>query len=153
MEIIAFLKDKWDYIVKGLAAIGGGVAGLMGGLDTMLRVLMIFMVVDYVSGWCVAIVGHSLKTEDGHLNSAVGFKGIARKCFVLLMVLLASTLDEALGQPIFRSMVVWFYVANEGLSILENLALIGVPFPEAIKTALEQIKERNDKKAPDDTEK
>ena len=153
MTILDFLKEKWDYIIKGLAAVCGGVAGLMGGMDTMLRVLLIFMIVDYVTGWGVAIAGHSLKTEDGHLNSAVGFKGIAKKCFILLAVLLASTLDDALGQPMFRSMVVWFYVANEGLSILENLALIGVPFPEAIKTALEQIKERNDKKPDDDTTK
>lgn len=148
-----FVKDKWDFIVKSAAAVGGAIAGLLGGFDVMLRVLVIFMIADYVSGWVVAIMGHSLKTPDGHLNSQIGFKGIARKCFILLMVLLATTLDQAIEQQIFRSMVVWFYIANEGLSVLENLALAGVPFPAGIKTALEQIKEKNDKPEEDPEEK
>lgn len=138
------IRLHWDSMIKLLAAAAGGIAGLLGGFDTMLRVLLIFMVSDYVTGWIVAIMGHSLKTADGRLNSAIGFKGIAKKCFILLMVLLATTLDKAVEQDIFRSMVIWFYVANEGLSVLENLALAGVPFPKGIKKTLEQIKQKND---------
>lgn len=136
----------WDKIVKLCAAIAGGIAGLFGGWDTMLMVLCVFMIVDYITGWIVAILGHSLKTSDGHLNSQVGAKGIAKKCFILLMVLLANYLDQAVGnEAVFRSMVIWFYIANEGLSIVENAALAGFPFPQGIKNVLEQIKRQNDK--------
>lgn len=141
------MKEYWDKIVKICAGIAGGIVGLLGGWDKMLMVLCVFMVADYITGWIVAILGHSLKTSDGHLNSQVGFKGIAKKCFILLMALLAHYLDIALGgeQAIFRSMVIWFYIANEGLSIVENAALAGFPFPAGIKRVLEQIKEKNDK--------
>lgn len=135
----------WDKIVKTLAAIGGAIAGIFGGWDVMLQVLVTFMVVDYVSGWIVAILGHSIKTESGHLDSRISYKGILKKGLAMLVVLLASKLDEAVGQNVFRNMSVWFYIATEGLSILENLALAGVPFPAAVKKALEQLREKNDK--------
>ena len=111
----------------------------------MLQVLVTFMVVDYISGWIVAILGHSIKTESGHLDSRISYKGILKKGLAMLVVLLASKLDEAVGQNVFRNMSVWFYIATEGLSILENLALAGVPFPAAVKKALEQLREKNDK--------
>ena len=88
----------------------------------------------------------SLKSENGGLNSKVGAKGIAKKCLILLMVWLATTLDTTLGeQYMFRNMVVLFYVANEGLSILENLALTDLPIPQGLKEILEQWKEKGNK--------
>ena len=134
----------WDKVIKILAAAAGAVAGFFGGWDSMLKVLVVFMVVDYISGWIVAILGNSVKTESGHLDSRISWKGILKKGLALAVVLLGAMLDKAVGQAIFRNMAVWFYVANEGLSILENLALAGVPFPESIKQALEQMREKND---------
>ena len=144
------LEATWDKIVKIMAAAAGAIAGLFGGWDTMLMVLVGAMVIDYVTGWIVAIMGLSAKTEGGHLDSRVAVKGLLKKGMEILVVLLAALLDKAVGQAIFRNMVVWFYVATEGLSILENLALAGVPFPSGVKNALEQLREKNDK--PPDTE-
>ena len=142
----------WDKVIKILAAAAGAVAGFFGGWDSMLRVLVVFMVVDYISGWIVAILGNSVKTESGHLDSRISWKGILKKGLALAVVLLGAMLDKAVGQAIFRNMAVWFYVANEGLSILENLALAGVPFPESIKQALEQMREKNDHVQPESDE-
>lgn len=136
----------WDKIVKSLAAIAGAIAGLFGGWDLMLKVLLIFMVTDYVTGWIVAILGNSVKTESGHLDSRISWKGILKKGLALAVVLLGAMLDKTLGQDhAFRTMACWFYIANEGLSILENLALAGIPFPTGFKNMLEQLREKNDK--------
>jgi len=143
----------WDKIVKLLAGIAGGIAGLFGGWDLMLQVLLIFMVVDYVTSWIVATLGNSVKTKTGHLDSRISWKGILKKGLALAVVLLGAMLDKAIGQQAaFRNMAVWFYVANEGLSILENLALAGVPFPAGIKNILEQLREKNDEKSEPEAE-
>ena len=136
----------WDKVVKTMAAIAGAVAGLFGGFDTMLLVLVAFMAVDYVTGLVVAWMGKSHKSDNGHLDSKVGFIGIARKGLMILVVLAGALLDRAMGTEtwVFRNMVIWFYIANEGLSLLENLALAGVPFPARLTKALEQLKEKND---------
>ena len=135
----------WGKALKILSAVAGAVAGLFGGWDTMLKVLVGAMVIDYVTGWAVAILGNSLKTSSGHLDSQIAWKGLLKKGLALLVVLLGALLDRAMGQNVFRNMVVWFYVANEGLSILENLALAGVPFPQSVKKMLEQMREDHDK--------
>lgn len=134
----------WDKACKICAAAAGAIAGLFGGWDTMLMVLVSAMIIDYVTGWIVAILGHSVKTESGHLDSNVAWRGLLKKGMALLVVLLGALLDRAVGQAVFRNMVVWFYIANEGLSVLENLALAGVPFPAGVKRMLEQIREKND---------
>ena len=137
---------SWDKIVKAAAGLAGMVAGLFGGWDTMLMVLVAVMVIDYVSGCVVAAMGRSRKTETGGLDSKVGFIGLGKKMLIILAVLLGALVDRVIGQPVFRSMVIWFYIANEALSILENLALAGVAFPAGMKAALEQIKSRTEKK-------
>lgn len=134
----------WDQIVKWLAAAGGLLAGLFGGWDTMLMVLCACMVIDYISGCVCAAMGKSTKTESGGLDSKIGFVGLGKKMLIILAVLLGALVDRVIGQPVFRSMVIWFYIANEALSILENLALAGVAFPAGMKKALEQIKTKND---------
>ena len=143
------MGNAWDKVVKALAAAAGAVAGIFGGWDTMLKVLVGAMIIDYITGWIVAILGNSIKTESGHLDSNVAWKGLLKKGLALFVVLLGAMLDRAVGQNVFRSMAVWFYIANEGLSILENLALAGVPFPAGVKRALEQLREKEDK-PPDD---
>ena len=136
----------WDKIVKAAAALGGAITGAFGGFDPVFRVLVAMMAVDYISGVAVALLGRSRKTESGHLDSKTGARGIAKKGLMLLVVLIAAMLDTALGteQQIFRQAVIWFYVANEALSILENMALANVPFPQRLLTALEQIRAKND---------
>ena len=98
-----------------------------------LQVLVLFVVLDYITG-LVAAYG------EQSLNSRVGFKGIAKKILLFAPVAVAYWLDMLLGQEILRSLAIFFYIANEGLSMLENLGRAGVPFPEQIQTALEQLK-------------
>lgn len=141
------MENAWDKIVKMLAAVGGAIAGAFGGFDVLLIVLISFMAVDYISGMIVAAMGKSQKTEYGGLSSKVGFSGLAKKGLMMLVVLVAALLDRAIGAPqtsIFRDAACWFYIANEGLSLLENLSLAGVPFPDKLKEKLGQTLKSSD---------
>lgn len=142
----------WDKIVKALAGVAGAIAGLFGEWNTMLTILVVVMAIDYVSGWIVALCGRSPKTEGGGLSSKVGFIGIAKKAFIMLLILLATVLDRAIGTgaAVFQSSLVLYYIANEGLSILENAALMGVKFPEKLRKALETMREKEEE--PPDAE-
>ncbi len=128
----------WDKLVCLAAAAAGGVAGAFGGWDTLLTVLMGMMAADYLSGVAVAVMGRSSKTTYGGLSSKVGAMGLAKKGLMLLVVLVAAMLDRAMGadHAVCRDAVCWFYVANEGLSLLENLSLAGVPFPQRLRELL-----------------
>lgn len=143
----------WDKVLKGLAVVAGAICGLFGEWTTMLTILVVVMAIDYISGWIVALCGRSPKTEGGGLSSKVGFIGIAKKGFIMLLVLLATMLDRAIGHEtmIFQSSLVFYYIANEGLSVLENAALMGVKFPEKIRKALETLRDKEDK--PPDQDK
>lgn len=143
----------WDKILKILAGVAGAVAGLFGEWNTMLTVLVVMMTADYLSGWIVAWCGRSPKTEGGGLSSKVGFIGLAKKGFIMLLVLVATMLDRAIGggTSVFQSSLVLYYIANEGLSVLENAALLGVRFPEKMKRALETMREKEDE-PPDEGE-
>lgn len=133
----------WNNLVRALAAAGGAAAGALGGWDPLLRVLTAMMCADYVSGIAVALMGRSRKTEYGGLSSKVGAMGLARKGLMMVVVLAAAMLDGAMGAgaPVCRDAACWFYIANEGLSLMENLSLAGVPFPEGMKALLGQKKE------------
>lgn len=138
------MEKIWGNVIKAAAAAGGAVAGMLGGWDALMKVLLTMMVVDYLSGVVVAAMGRSHKTEYGGLSSKVGFIGLAKKGLMLAVVLMATMLDGALnlGTAMCRDATCWFYVANEGLSIIENMNLIGVPFPAKIK---EILGEKNEK--------
>ena len=144
----------WDKILKWLAGIAGAIAGLFGEWSTTLTILVAVMAIDYISGVIVAACGKSPKSEAGGLSSKVGFIGIAKKGFIMLLVLLATMLDRAIGNEtmVFQTSLVFYYIANEGLSILENAALMGLPFPEKLKKALETLRDQENKKPPDKTE-
>ena len=135
----------WDKIVKGAAAVGGAIAGLLGEWNLMLTLLAIAMVVDYVSGVIVAWAGKSPKSEGGGVSSSVGFQGLLKKAFIIIIVLLATLLDRALGMGTnpFQMAAVFYYIANEGLSIVENAAIMGVPLPPKVKEALEALKTKS----------
>lgn len=145
----------WDKILKFLAGIAGAVCGLFGEWTTTLTILVVVMAVDYISGVIVAACGRSPKTDAGGLSSKVGFIGIAKKGFIMLLVLLATMLDRAIGNEsmVFQTSLVFYYIANEGLSVLENAALMGIPFPEKIKKALETLRDHEDKPPDTDTDK
>lgn len=137
----------WEKIIKAAAAVAGAIAGLFGEWNVMLTILVAVMAIDYISGLIVAACGRSHKTEAGGLSSKVGFIGLAKKGFIMLIVLLATLLDRAIGNTsmVFQSACVFYYIANEGLSILENAMLLGVPFPERVKNALEEMREKEEK--------
>ena len=141
----------WDKITKAAFAAAGAVAGLFGEWNAMLKIFVAMMALDYATGLIVAVCGRSPKTEGGRLSSKAGFVGICRKAVMILLVGMATLVDRALGNTamVFQSSLVFYYIANEGLSILENAGLLGVQYPEKLRKALEAMREKEDK-PPDD---
>ena len=137
----------WDKIFKGVCVALGAIAGLYGEWTATLTILAVMMAVDYITGVLVAITGKSPKTEGGGLSSKIGFVGLAKKGFIMLIVLVATQLDKAIGNTsmVFQTATVFYYIANEGLSILENADLMGVPFPAFVREKLESMREHKDK--------
>ena len=128
-----------------LGLLGSLIAGAFGGWDAALTTLVIFMAVDYVSGVIVAAVFHkSTKTATGSLKSWIGFKGLCKKCMVLLMVLIAHRLDLAIGAAYIREAVIIGFTANEGLSIIENAGLMGIPLPKVITKAVDALSDKSE---------
>ena len=133
-------------VLAALAAVGSWIANSLGGWDASMQVLVALMVADYLTGVLVAAVWHkSNKSSSGTLNSVAGFKGILKKCAILLLVWIGVLLDQALGSTYARTAVVLFFVGNEGISLLENLGLMGVPFPAFLRRALEALRDQGDK--------
>lgn len=126
-----------------LGIIGSAFAAAFGGWDTALMALVICISVDYVSGSMVALVFHkSRKSETGAYNSAYGLKGLCKKCLMLMFVLVAVQMDRLLGADYVRDAVCIGFCSNEVLSIVENLGLAGVPMPQAVIRALEQLQKK-----------
>jgi len=132
-------------ILAVLALIGGAIANALGGWDGALKVLVIMMICDYITGLLVAGLWHkSPKSDSGALDSKAGFKGIVRKVMILLLVWVAASMDRYLHVNFARVTVILFFVGNEGLSLLENIGLMGVPYPETMKNALEALRQQGD---------
>ena len=132
-----------QYLCTTVGMLGAGLAWAFGGWDTALIALLICMGVDYVSGSVVALVFHkSTKTETGAYNSAYGIKGLCKKGLILLFILPAVQIDRLLGTSYVRDAVCIGFCANEVLSIVENLGLAGIPMPEAVIKALEQLQNK-----------
>lgn len=127
------------------AAVAAAAAELMGGWDASLTTLLLFMAVDYISGLIVAAVfKNSDKSESGALESRAGFKGLCKKGLTLALVLAAARLDVLFcGGAVYRTAVIMFFISNEGISILENLGLMGVKYPQALRNALEVLTSKN----------
>ena len=124
--------------------LGAAISWAFGGWDTALAALVICMAVDYISGSLVALVFHkSPKSTTGSYNSAYGLKGLCKKCLMLLFVLTAVQMDQLMGADYVRDAVCIGFCANELLSITENLGLAGVPLPQAVVKALEQLQAKN----------
>lgn len=139
----------WDKVLKAAAAVAGAVAGFFGEWNVVLTVLLVAMVIDYVAGLIVAMAGRSPKTESGKLSSKAGFMGLAKKAMMILVVLTATLLDRAVGNAtsVFQTATALFYIANEGLSILENAVLLDLPVPNVIRKALDTLKEKGEEDA------
>lgn len=134
-----------NVVLGVLAAAISALAQALGGWDMALKVLIGFMVLDYVTGWLVAAVWHrSGKSASGALESGAGFKGLVKKCMILALVWMAAMLDRVTGSDFVRTAVCLFFIANEGLSILENTAVMGVPYPAFVKNMLDAMKEAGD---------
>lgn len=141
------LTETKAAIMGGAAVIGGMISQAFGGLDAALITLLIFMAVDYVSGLIVAgVFQASDKTETGSLSSAACWQGLARKGMTLVIVLVAAQLDKVLGTAFVRDAVVIAYIVNETISIIENAGLMGLPIPDVIMSAIEQLQGKNEQK-------
>ena len=134
------MKEFWNVIQMVITAIGGWLGYFLGGCDGLLFALMAFVVIDYITGVMCAI-------NDRKLSSEVGFHGICRKVLIFLLVGIANILDvQVIGTgSVLRTAVIFFYLSNEGVSLLENAAHLGLPVPDAIKTVLEQLHDRSEK--------
>ena len=134
-----------DGALAVIAAVGSFVAHALGGWDAAMQVLVALMVADYITGVLLAAVWHkSTKSQSGALDSKAGFKGIIKKAMIFVVVMLGVLLDRAMGVEYFRMAGVLFFVGNEGISLLENLGLMGVPYPEFLHKALEALHEQGD---------
>lgn len=128
------MKEMWNFTQLVLTGIGGFLGGFLGGTDGLLYALITFVIIDYVTGVMCA-------TEAKNLSSEIGFRGIFRKVLIFLLVGIANILDvQVIGAgAVLRTAVVFFYLSNEGISILENAGHIGLPIPTKLKDILEQL--------------
>lgn len=131
------MKEFWNTIQLIFAGVGGWLGYFLGGCDGLLIALVVFAVVDYITGVMCAVA-------DKELSSEVGFKGICRKVLIFILVGIANILDvQVIGTgSILRTAVIFFYLSNEGVSLLENAGHLGLPIPEKLKLVLEQLHDR-----------
>ncbi len=130
------MRDFWNFIQFIITVLGGWIGYFLGGWDGTLYALVMFITIDYVTGVMCAI-------SDRRLSSEVGFRGIAKKVFIFCLVGIGSMLDRNIvgtGDTV-RTAVIFYYLSNEGISILENAARLGLPVPPKIQKVLEQLKE------------
>ena len=134
------MKEIWNWIQIVFAAIGGGIGWFLGGADGFLYALIAFVVIDYITGVMCAIV-------DKKPSSEVGFKGIFKKVLIFILVGVGNIIDvQVLGQAgVLRTAVIFFYLSNEGVSLLENAGHLGLPIPAKLKAVLEQLHDRSEK--------
>lgn len=133
------MKEFWNVIQVVFSGLGAWLGYFLGGNDGLLYALLAFVVLDYLTGVMCAVADHSL-------NSSVGFKGLCHKVLVFVMVGIGHILDtHILGKTgVLRTAIIFFYLSNEGLSLVENAAYLGLPIPEKLKAVLEQLHNRGE---------
>ena len=134
------MKDFWNTIQLIFAAVGGWLGYFLGGCDGLLYALIAFVAIDYITGVMCAI-------SDKTLSSEVGFKGICRKVLIFLLVGIGHIVDaQVIGSGgVMRTAVIFFYLSNVGISLIENAAHLGLPIPDKLKAVLEQLHDRAEK--------
>ena len=134
------MKEFWNTLQLAFTVVGGWLGYFLGGCDGLILALLLFVVTDYITGvMCAAI--------DKKLSSSVGFKGIFRKVLIFMLVGIANIIDfQVIKQgSVIRTAVIFFYLSNEGLSLIENASHLGLPVPEKLKNVLEQLHDKNRK--------
>ena len=139
------MKDFWNVIQLIFSALGGWLGYFLGGCDGLLYTLLAFTAIDYITGVMCAVNDHTLSSE-------VGFRGICRKVLIFMLVGIANILDaDVVGTgSVLRTAVIFFYISNEGVSLLENAAHLGLPVPQKIKAVLEQLHDRAEDEEKED---
>ena len=138
------MKEFWNMIQVVFTMLGGWIGYFVGGCDGLLYALLAFVVIDYITGMMCAIA-------DRKLSSEVGFKGICRKVLIFLLVGIANVLDvNVIGTgSVLRTAVIFFYISNEGVSLLENAAHLGLSVPDKMKAVLEQLHKKGEDEGKD----
>lgn len=137
-------KSIYYIVLTAIAAAGTVIAEHMGGWDHLTMLLAGVMAVDYLTGALCAAVWHkSPKTETGGYETRAGFKGLLRKGVIVLIVMIAAELDKLTNTTAMRTATILFFTANDGMSILENLGIMGVPYPPALKNAFEVLRRKS----------
>ena len=134
------MKEFWNTLQLAFTVVGGWLGYFLGGCDGLILALLLFVVTDYITGvMCAAI--------DKKLSSSVGFKGLFRKVLIFMLVGIANIIDfQVIKQgSVIRTAVIFFYLSNEGLSLIENAAHLGLPVPEKLKNVLEQLHDKDRK--------
>jgi len=140
----------WDKIVKALAAAGGAIISFFSGMPPLIWILLAIMTLDYITGILCGLMGKSPKTEHGGLSSSAAFRGILKKVLILIVVIVAALADRAIAMgagidfaAVTGATCLWF-IASEGISILENAAAMGVKIPGVLRRALELLREKGE---------
>lgn len=134
------MKEFWNAIQMVFTAIGGWLGYFLGGCDGLVVALVVFVAADYLTGVMCAI-------SEKKLSSEVGFRGICRKVLIFILVGIANILDvQVIGTgSVLRTAIIFFYISNEGISLLENAGRLGLPIPEKLKLVLEQLHDKSEK--------
>ena len=139
------MKEFWNMMQVVFTGIGGWLGYFLGGCDGLIIALILFVVMDYITGIMCAIA-------DKKLSSEVGFKGICRKVIIFMLVGIANIIDVEVIKTgsVLRTAVIFFYLSNEGISLLENAGHLGLPIPEKLKLVLEQLHDKGDSEGTSD---
>ncbi len=142
------MKEFWSMVQVVITGIGGWLGYFLGGCDGLIIALLLFVVMDYITGVMCAIA-------DKKLSSQVGFKGICRKVLIFMLVGIANVIDIEVIKTgsVLRTAVIFFYLSNEGISLLENAGHLGLPIPEKLRKVLEQLHDRSDESNESDEKK
>lgn len=134
------MKEFWNTLQLAFTVVGGWLGYFLGGCDGLILALVLFVVADYITGVMCAVT-------DKKLSSSIGFKGIFRKVLIFMLVGIANIIDfQVIKQgSVIRTAVIFFYLSNEGLSLIENAAHLGLPVPEKLKNVLEQLHDKDRK--------
>lgn len=131
-------NNVFEYVKWFIAIIGGAISMLLGGWDFSIKLLVLFMVFDYITGIGAAII-------NKEFNSKIGYAGVTKKIMTLIPIMMAYGLDVLTGQDVFRNVAIWFYIGMEGFSAAENLGKAGVPLPKSLTDGLAQLKGEGEK--------
>lgn len=139
------MKEFWNMIQLIFTVLGGWIGYFLGGCDGLLYMLLVFVILDYITGVMCAV-------SDQKLSSEIGFRGICRKVLIFALVGVGHLIDsQIIGQgSVLRTAVIFFYLSNEGLSVVENASYLGLPIPEQLKEVLVQLHEREEKEEEPD---